>query len=375
MNVLILGGGLQGLSCGASLKERGYKVDIVSSGSDIRFSSFFTKVYDSDILSDINVFFETVLEYNYDIILPISDVCVSFTSRNKHLIENTLNVKCACPEYDLLKIVENKQQFMEFCKKQNIPCPNTETLLPDNLEDCANKIGFPSLIKPDFSVGARGITRVDSIAELRERYNDVHAKYGECTLQELVENDDYYYNVMLYRNVIGEYLGSTIIKIVRKYPIDAGSSSFCISVENDSLLKICKDCLDKLNWVGMADFDVLQNKNTHEYKVIEINARVPASVRAAAISKVNFPEIIICDTLGETVPKYEYSSGKMLRYLGIDIMWFLKSPQRFKASPSWFKFWGKNLFYQDIYAMDYSTWWTWLIVGLSKLIKRNKKPW
>ena len=155
------------------------------------------------------------------------------------------------------------------------------------------------------------------------------------------------------------------------YPIGAGSSSCCISVQNDELLSICKDALDKLDWFGMADFDVLQRKDTLEYKIIEINPRVPASLRAASISGVNFPEVIVLDTLGENYNVGEYSPGKTLRYLGIDLLWFLKSPKRFNASPSWFRFIGKDIYYQDIYMKDCSTWYSWLVTGLKKLIHNN----
>ena len=178
---------------------------------------------------------------------------------------------------------------------------------------------------------------------------------------------------MLYRDKSGNFLGHTIMKIVRMYPVAAGSSSCCITVENDALLKICKDCLDKLGWVGMADFDVLQRLDSGEYKIIEINPRVPASLRAAAISGVNFPEIIVNDTMGLDIPTYAYTPGKTLRYMGIDIMWLLKSTNRFHTKPCWLYFFGKNIYYQDIFKQDFSTWWTWLAEGLSKISKRNKK--
>jgi predicted ATP-grasp superfamily ATP-dependent carboligase len=123
----------------------------------------------------------------------------------------------------------------------------------------------------------------------------------------------------------------------------------------------------------MADFDVLQRLDTKEYKIIEINPRVPASLRAAAISGVNFPDIILRDTIGDVIPEYTYAPGKVLRYLGIDIMWLLKSTNRFHSKPFWLDFFGKNIYYQDIYKQDLSTWWTWLAVGLGKISKKNKK--
>ena len=178
---------------------------------------------------------------------------------------------------------------------------------------------------------------------------------------------------MLYRDSQGKYVAHTILKIVRMYPINAGSSSCCITVENEELLQICKNCLDKLDWVGMADFDVLQRTDNGEYKIIEINPRVPSSLRAASVSGVNFPEIIVNDTVGMKNLEYHYTTGIVLRHFGLDLMWFLKSSRRFSTKPCWLQFVGRNIFYQDIYRNDFSTWWTWLVEGLEKSRRKNKK--
>ena len=371
MRILILGGGLQGLSCGYSLYKE-HEVCVVTSNLMCKHSRFFKKVY-TDIKANDESLFDLLGKEHFDVLIPVSDMTVPFASKNKTLIEKKYGIHCAVPDYDQVHQVEDKHRFMAFCDEHDVPHPRTKVLTTDTLDEVASFVGFPSLIKPDYSVGARGITRVNSLVELKEKFSEVSSKFGACTLQELIENKDYYYNVMLYRDKDGHYLGYTILKIVRMYPIAAGSSSCCVTVENDAILEICKDCLDKLNWVGMADFDVLQRPDNGEYKVIEINPRVPASLRAAAISGVNFPEIIISDAMGREMPKCEYSPGKVLRYMGIDIMWLLKSPRRFKAKPSWLSFYGKDIYYQDIYKNDPSTWWTWLAEGLGKIGKRNKK--
>ncbi|MEE1001398.1 MAG: ATP-grasp domain-containing protein [Bacteroidales bacterium] len=373
MKILILGGGLQGLCCGKSFYNKGYIVDIVSNDLQIRKSKFFNNIYSNINPTDDSCVYDLLGKECYDVLIPMGDVVVSFLSKNKNKIESIYGCKCACPNYDMLSVVEDKNTFMEFCDKNNIPHPTTLPLNSETIEHCIREIGFPSLIKPNYSVGARGITKVDTKTELEKKYLEVIDKFGTCTLQEFIDNNDYYYNVMLYRSRNGNILAYTIIKIVRMYPIDAGSSSCCISVENDELLKICKDCLDKLNWVGIADFDVLQRLDNGEYKIIELNPRVPASLKAANISGINFPEIIALDTIGKSVPEYIYCTNKTMRYLGIDIMWFLKSSKRFKTIPSWFAIFGKNIYYQDIYKEDISTWWTWLVEGLKKIGKRNKR--
>lgn len=370
MKILLLGGGLQGLSCGESLYKQ-HEISIVAKDLMCRKSRFFKKVYPY-VKADESLC-PLLEKEHFDVLIPISDFTVPFISKNKEEIERKFGVKCGVADYKQVYQVEDKSRFMAFCEANGVPHPKTKRLTDDMLEETAAYVGFPALIKPDYSVGARGITRVNSLEELKERYLQIHSQYGECTLQELIDNKEYYYNVMLYRNKEGKILAHTIIKIVRMYPVEAGSSTCCISVENEELLQTCKDCLDKLNWVGMADFDVLQRLDNGEYKIIEINPRVPASLRGAQMSGINFPEVIVHDTMGEDVPSYSYQSRKVMRYLGTDMIWFLKSSKRWRTNPSWFRFFGKDIFYQDIYKKDASTWWTWFAEGLSKLGKRNKR--
>lgn len=373
MRILLLSGGLQGLSCGESLSQKGYSVDVVSNDLQIRKSHFFDNVYSDVNENKLGDILSIVKDVQYDVIIPMGDKNVSLLSENKRMIEAQGKCKCACPNNGLLKIVEDKHHFMNFCEQNEVPHPKTSVLVFGNIEDVAKNIGFPALIKPDYSVGARGITRVDSLLELQSKFPETSKQYGNCTLQELIDNKEYYYNVMLYRTENGEFPAYTISKIVRMYPVDAGSSSCLITVENEELLSICKDCLEKLNWVGIADFDVLQRLDNGEYKIIEINPRVPASLRAAAVSGVNFPELIVLDVTGHDLPKNTYEPGKTLRYLGIDIMWLLKSKNRLRSKPCWLSFLGKEIYYQDIFASDVSTWWTWLAEGLTKITKRNKR--
>lgn len=371
--ILLLEGGLQGLSFGESLYEHRdkYLVDVVSNDYAIKKSHFYNKVHEGKVADFDNILDDIFRKEQFDVIIPMGDASAKYLSRNKKRIEKTYSVKCAIADNEILSTVVDKSRFMDFCEEKSIPHPKTKPITDETLLFAADQVGFPALIKPDFSVGARGITKVNSLQELQTQYPLINQKYKSCTLQEFIDNLDYYYNVMLYRDRNGQCKNCAIIKIVRMYPVGAGSSSCCISVENEALFSICKEALDKLNWFGMADFDVLQRKDTLEYKIIEINPRVPASLRAAFVSGVNFPEIIIKDTLGEEVCQYNYQPGKTLRYLGIDILWFIKSNKRFSASPSWFRFFGKDIYYQEIFRCDSSTWYSWLITGLKKMNRND----
>lgn len=347
--VIILGGGLQALSVARSLKECNHKVVVMSyNDSIVKRSNYIDDYIDIGGKSEhdlIAMLIDRSEAFRCDVIIPMSDELAGILSRNSNCFENLKHLKCAVADYDIFWVVSDKWNFISFCKHNKIPHPKTE-LIKDNYLQVAREVGFPAIIKPNRSVGARGITRVSNIEELKDKAPAIIRQYGECALQEYITSKDYYYNVMLYRSSKGEFANHVIIKIIRYYPIGGGSSSFCITIENQKILNICKKTLDALNWVGFADFDILE-KEDGDYRVIEINPRVPASLRAAAISGVNYPQIIISDLLYKTFPRYTYCPGKQLRYLGLDIAWFFASTRRFSCKPSWFKFFGKNLYYQE----------------------------
>lgn len=366
MKIVLFGGGLQVLSTARSLKDREYCVDVIGTHNEIsRKCRFVNKCTQVDIETlDTDTFVSIIKENDYAVIIPMEDDYATWLSINKSDIESKSSAKCAVMGYDIYSLASNKTRLMAFCKENDIPHPQTE-IIDNNYEALAKTIGFPSLIKPSHSAGSRGIKFVNDINELKLFSKDIIEEYGECTLQEYIYSKDYYYNAMLYRTADGRYGNYTITKIMRYYPIRGGSSSFCVSIENERILEICKKTLDKLNWSGFADFDILE-KGNGDYRIIEINPRIPASVHAAFASGVHFGEIIVRDITEGILPEYKYIPGMQLRCFGIDIAWFLASPNRWKCKPSWFKFFGKKLYYQEGGIKDFGAMCTSIWMGIKK---------
>jgi len=376
MKIVLFGGGLQVISTARSLKEKGYIVDVIGTHNEIsRRSCSVNKCTQVNIEAlDTGTFISIIKENGYSVIIPMEDDYATWLSKNKEIIEKSTDARCAIMDYDVYALASDKTQLMVFCKKHDIPHPKTE-IIDNNFEDLANNVGFPALIKPSHSAGSRGINLVNRIDELKEFSKEIIAEYGECTLQEYICSKDYYYNAMLYRTADGRYGNHAITKIMRYYPIKGGSSSFCTTIENDGILEICKKTLDRLGWVGFADFDILE-KGDGDYRIIEINPRIPASVHAAAISGVHFGEMIVKDITEGSLPSYTYTPGMQLRCLGLDIAWFLSSPNRWKCKPSWFRFLGKKLHYQEGGLKDFPAMCTSIWMGIKKQMNpefRKKK--
>lgn len=371
-NVLVLGGGLQALSVVSSLKESGCCTFVMGDNNDpVKYSRCIDcyipaclSMHDSSFLNQIC---NEVLMHNCRLIIPMSDKLTEFLSINRKQIELRTRAICAVMDYEILSIALNKRSLLDFCEQNSLPHPKNISLENRTLKEAVDYIGFPALIKPDVSVGARGITLVRNYEELKAKIDSVTLKYGTCCLQEYIEHKGRpYYNVMLFRSKDGEVLSSTVLEIMRYYPIKGGSSSFGRTIYSPQLVRICSKVLDLLGWIGFADFDVLQTEEG-EYKIIEINPRVPASLRAAAVSGINFPEIMVDYYLNGTVKEYKYQPGKYLRFLGLDLMWFLKSPNRFKVTPSWFTFWSKDLYYQEGGIYEWRAMICFLLSGIRKV--------
>lgn len=368
-SILLFGGGLQMISVARSLKEVGYEVIAATKHDKIASRSRFLDSHiniDNDTTCDIvlPLLVNIIKDHDIDVVIPMEDAQATCLSQIKKDLESKTGVKCAVMDWDIFRMASDKTELLSFCKRHGIGHPKT-TMITDNYDAVANEVGFPSLIKPSHSEGAKGIVLVNNIEELKSKAPGIIAQYGDCALQEYIASKSYYYNLMLYRTKDGRFGNCVIIKILRYYPIKGGSSSLSISVKDEKMTSMCKDLLDKLNWVGFADFDILE-KGDKDYKIIEINPRVPASVRGAAISGVNYPQMIVEDLMNNQLKTYEYETGKYLRYLGLDIAWFMASHNRWKTKPCWFKFFGKDLHYQEGGLHDLPAMWTSMVEGVKK---------
>lgn len=373
-NILLFGGFVQSLSCARSLKEVGHNVHVIACNDQIashsNYIDSYTEIKSLSNIKYVESFLENFIVKNkIDVAIPMEDLHATILSQLKQALEGKAKVKVAVMTWDVFQLASNKSELLAFCKKHGIGHPRT-ALLNDDIKEAVDYIGFPALIKPSHSEGAKGIVLIRDIKELAEKLPAIKEQYGECALQEFINSKDYYYNLMLYRCKDGTYGNHAIIKILRYYPIKGGSSCLAVSIDDVKMLEMCKRLLDKLNWVGFADFDILE-KGDGEYKIIEINPRIPACIRGAAMSGVNFPKQIVDDELTGKIKIDTYKTGRYLRFLGLDIAWFLASPKRFKCHPSWFKFFGRNVYYEDGGIKDLPAMFMYFIQGFKKQLSSD----
>ena len=141
---------------------------------------------------------------------------------------------------------------------------------------------------------------------------------------------------------------SSVIKKFRWYPNKGGSSCCNISCKNEKIVDICYKVLKSIGWVGFADFDTIEDPRTGELLIMEINPRVPACVKSAFASGIDWADVIVGEYLKKSHKVYQMNREVYLRFLGVEVLWFLKSENKWHTKPNWFNFFGKDIFYQDM---------------------------
>lgn len=375
-NILFLGTGTQALSVLRPLAKSGHYIFFVSDehGNYADLSKYVTKTYYIDSKIDepgfLDLAVDVIQKEKIDTVIPSGDASAELVSKNLEVFSRLVKIKA--PDYETFLKGYDKNLLMNLCREKGYPHPITIDMGAVDINDSCvfDTFPFPGLLKPNCTTGGRGMTMIDNYESLKTIYPQVKVQFGECHLQRFIKEGGHQVKIQLYIDDKGNLVNSSVLDKVRWYPVKGGSSCCAVSIENKELVDICYNILKDIKWVGFADFDTIEDSNTHELLIMEINPRIPACIGAAVNAGINWGQIIVDGNLGNKQSCYKYETGVVLRHLGFDVLWFLKSPNRFKARPSWFCFFGRKIGYQDFSLLDMKP----FIVGTYHNIKKMFDP-
>ena len=362
-----------------SLRKRGFHV---TAGSYKRINmGFFSKYSNERVMypapkTSPDGFFNTILElakhHHYDFVLPTDDISSEVLLARKDALEQYTHLPIVA--YETFMKARDKSQTLKIAMQNNIPCP--ETFFPDEekIGDIARRAPYPLLVKPNLSSGARGITLVPNKDDLETTYRTVKAEYGECHIQEYIPKGGLQYKADLFLDANQELKAGIVYSKLRYFPIHGGSSIINRTVLRPEIIENAHKLLKAMKWRGFADFDFITDPRDGMAKLMEINPRIPACFRITVAAGIDFPYMIAKLALGEDIPKVDgYQTDVYLRYFPLDVLWFLKSPERFRAKPSFFRFFGKNLHDQIISLRDPGPILGFCLENLISLFDRNDR--
>lgn len=306
----------------------------------------------------------------FDIAIPMFDFSAEILAKHKKEMESYVTI--AVNDLDIFSYARDKLKTMQICMEKSIPCPKTY-ITDESLNNInALNIRYPVCIKPRSGSSAVGFRVINNETELKEIVPATVKKYGKSLIQEYIPQTDLQYKAEFYIDNEGNVKSACVFAKVRWYPLNGGSSTLNVTVNRPDIIKSCVNLLRAINWRGYADIDLIQDPRDGLAKIMEINPRITGSVKICYAAGVNFSRQIVEDYLGLPVTSYlRYKKGKYLRYLHTDILWFIKSKDRFRCKPSWFDF--RNSVDQIWSAKDPLPWIAYTLSGFAKLKNDKNK--
>ena len=268
-----------------------------------------------------------VLERSTDLMLTLKD-------------EQRLGkAKLICAPRDAFDKAYNKQRTMEICMEIGVPCPLTK-LDRESLDNYLDKVIFPLACKPRKGSGGAGFKRVDSREQLKKYIDEGVIKVEDYVIQEFIPQSDCQYGVYIMMDGESKPVYTIPVQTCRWFPIDGGPGCFVRTINRDDIKQYAEKLMSKLGWKSFGHISFIMDPRDNTPKLMEINGRIPAGIKMCDYAGVQPVKTMLDMFYGESIKSIGFSipEGLCMRYSHTDFMWFLKSPNRFKTSPSWFDF-------------------------------------
>lgn len=204
-----------------------------------------------------------------------------------------------------------KKNFYDLCEKYGLKYPKSEYINKDNYKSYKTSFDFPMVLKPSNSVeyffldfeGKKKAYILKNEAELNKALNDIYMNgYDDYMIaQEFIEGADSNMHVVnAYVDSNGKLklfsLGRALME--DPTPLLIGNYLAIADASQDAYEKIfpmIKNFLEKINYRGLANFDIKLDDRTKEYKVFEINLRQGRSSFFSTLAGANLAEALVND--------------------------------------------------------------------------------
>lgn len=271
----------------------------------------------------------------YDVVFPMLEAATDIVLRNEKEYGKYIHIAAA--PYDSFILAYDKQNTMRICQEIGIPCPLTR-MDGEDLDEFLDRVEYPIAIKPRKGSGSIGFKRINEKARLMELIEDGTVAPDEYVIQECVQGFKNKFVTNLFFDEQGEVKSSITLQMNRWYPIDSGPNCMLWTVDRPDITDYSTRLLKAMNWRGFGQVCYMEDPRDLTPKILEINGRIPASIKINQICGIPIVGQILSLAMGRPVPDFGANKkfGVRVRQAQADLLWFLESPDRWTTKPSWF---------------------------------------
>lgn len=215
---------------------------------------------------------------------------------------------CPCPDLCIAKKLRTKEDFYKACEDNALPYPKTLIMHKnDTIPDCKS-LDFPLIIKPSDSVEYwhhpfENMKKVYTAANQAEAERIVTRIYqagycGSMILQELIPADeDDMYVLTTYSDTSTKVRMACMghVLLGEHTPKGLGNHVAIVTEQHGEIINMITNFLEKMGYTGFANFDIIRNKISGEFKILEINLRQGRSNYYITASGINIAKLIVND--------------------------------------------------------------------------------
>ncbi|BDR61112.1 carboxylate--amine ligase [Lactobacillus xylocopicola] len=246
-------------------------------------------------------------------------------------------------EHDLLEKLISKEGFYQIAEEYGLPYPKTKIVTRADYQAqdyLALPFGYPLELKPEDPVswldvhfeGRKKAFTIHNEAELQDIVGKIYDNgyQADLILQDFIPGDDSNMRVLnayvdKHHHIKMMCLGHPLLE--DPTPQAIGNYMAILPEYNEKLYEQVEAFLEKLNYVGMANFDIKYDSRDGKYKFFEINLRQGRSSFYVTLNGYNLAKWYVDDYINDSLKDKETVYGNKLQaqqvlWLGIPVKVF-----------------------------------------------------
>jgi len=257
----------------------------------------------------VNFLIDHIKKEKYDLLVPISDLCVEYCSSIRDEINRCTNM--FLPDKNLLEIALDKVKTYKYAIENDVDIPLT--YFPESVtevKEIAEKISYPCVVKKGRGFAGIGNSFMKNDEELIEYFSN-YCEQEWPVIQEYVDGDSYGFMAVCNDGKILDYF---IFKRLRQIPEKFGISVYAESIYSEDMYNKMSILVKRMKWTGAVALDYFMDSNG-KVILLEINPRLCGLAPFAYKCGIDLPACFLNLMIDKNFVKNptKYSNGKLWR--------------------------------------------------------------
>ncbi len=236
--------------------------------------------------------------HGIDLVIPCSEAEVEALSP---VVEDwrSEGVEVAASAPETTRYGVDKGALLALAHARGLPAPKTIQVSSERDLDAWDG-GFPCVLKPRRSRGARGVRYPGGIDALKEAFREVAPVEGDCLVQTLISGGPETVYTVGTVHVRGRRLLSTVHRKLATTPPSGGAATAGETVIDEAIRKAGLAVIDAAGpWHGFAAVELKRPAPDAAPQLLEINPRLWGFAQMMTLAGVNAPAILVRGLRGE----------------------------------------------------------------------------